>query len=295
MKPKKRERWLLFDCHYLGRRAQHTTGNLSYGGEKTGTIYGFLRTITEMQERFETTNVIFLFDLGVPERVKILPTYKESRFKKMQFATKQEKRIETQYQIQMRELRTMYLPMIGYRNIFAQNGLEGDDLIAFLCDPFLSGFTTTWKPQIVIVSADKDLYQCIRPGVRMWNPATEFMMTRKHFWKTYQIKPHRWADVKAIAGCHGDDVPGVGGVGEITALKYLRGELNDDCDTFRKIGSSKKKIALNRQLVKLPFVGTGTMTIAPDDVSLAGWRQCANSLGMKSILGILPRRCWGSQ
>ena len=51
----------------------------------------------------------------------------------------------------------------------------------------------------------------------------------------YRIKPFEWHKVKAIAGCSSDNVKGVAGVGEITAIKYLKGELKKESKAHQNI------------------------------------------------------------
>ena len=67
----------------------------------------------------------------------------------------------------------------------------------------------------------------------------------------FGLGPWYWGEVKAIAGCDGDNVKGIKGVGETFALKYLKGELSGK--KFEDIEKSKGVIERNRKLVHLPF------------------------------------------
>ena len=96
--------------------------------------------------------------------------------------------------------------------------------------------------------------------------------------------------VKIIAGCSTDEVPGVPGVGEKTAIKYLTGELDKHTKTFKKIATSASfpLYARNRKLIKLPMEGTHRFRLQDDELSEEGWRQVTKLLGMRSIRDRMP-------
>jgi len=271
-------RYLILDSNYLAHRAKYVFGNLSDKGSATGVVYGFLKDLLILRDKFQTNHFVFCWDHPTySERKEMLPTYKQHRDKNLE--TKEEREFELEFQRQVVALQDTYLQLIGFHNIFMQLGYEADDIIAMICknlDPDTENG--------IIVTADQDLYQLICVNVTWYNPKTKEHLNVHSFKKKYGIKPKQWVKVKAIAGCHSDNVPGIPGVGEKTAIKYLRGELNISYKTYQAIKNHWQDIVLrNRRLVELPFPGTISRSLKADKVTQEGWNKVTKALGMKSI------------
>jgi 5'-3' exonuclease len=193
--------------------------------------------------------------------------------------TKAEARFDKVFCQQVERLKSEYLWTIGFTNIFQQGGYESDDLIAAICkslDPA--------KQSAVIITADTDLLQCIRPHIRWYSPRSRQTMSLQAFYKQTGIYPKDWAKLKAIAGCSSDNVKGIPGVGEKTAIKYLTGQLDESHAKYKAIKRGWKKIVLrNKRLVLLPFEGTPVPKLKRDKLSQEGWNKVTRKLGMKSI------------
>ena len=131
---------------------------------------------------------------------------------------------------------------------------------------------------MVIVSTDRDLYQLLRQDrVSVWDPLKKKPVTERSFTMKYGIGPDEWAPVKAIAGC-----PGVKGVGEKTAIKYLTAEMNMNTKTYVKIMKAGDLIARNLKLVELPFAGVRRFVLSrTDEVTKEKWRAVLERLGIK--------------
>ena len=270
-------RYLILDCNYLAHRAKHVFGDLSHEGSMTGVIYGFLKDLLILSERFNTQRFIFCWDSKSSKREKIYPLYKANRTA-IEY-TKEEQEFYKAFQNQMYLLRTEYLPTIGFKNIFYQEGYEADDIMAAIVKDIIPKLE-----EAVIVTADQDLFQCLRSNISIYNAATHEELTLRRFKKAYHIKPKQWAKVKAIAGCTTDNVKGIVGVGEITAIKYLRDRLKESTKKYKDIQIGWKSIVLrNRALVELPFKGTKTPKLVQDSISQKGWNIVTKKLGMKSI------------
>ena len=272
-----KRKYLLLDCDYLAHRAKYVFGDLSDGGSATGVVYGFLKDILTLRERFDTDKFIFCWDSGWSKRAEIYPEYKQNR-KKKEF-TKEEQEFDNAFRDQINALRFVYLPKIGYHNIFFQEGYEGDDIIAMACKSLLCDLE-----EAVIVSADHDLYQLIHRHITCFNPRTREHMTLGGFKRKHNIHPRDWAKVKAIAGCSSDNVAGIEGVGDVTALKYLKKELKTTTKAYQNIQDGWDDIVLrNKPLVKLPFKGTKSIRFEKDNITQEGWDSVCKALGMKSI------------
>ena len=270
--------WLIIDCNFLCHRAKHTTQNLSFEGSATGVIYGVLRSILDLVERYETKHIIFCWDYGKGIREDIYPQYKANRKNRSEELSYEEERFENSFQKQVKKLRREYLKTIGFRNNFKQKGYEGDDVIASVV------IHTPIKDDAIIISADKDLYQLISPTISMYNPITRKTMTSRTFSQKFGIKPKQWATVKALAGCTTDNVIGIKGVGELTAIKYLTNTLGTKGKIFSKIVDEEHHILhTNLPLVRLPLEGTKIFKLRKDKVTQLGWDCVIKKLGMQSL------------
>ena len=274
-------KYLILDCNYLCHRAKHSTRDLSYEGNATGIIYGLLKSLSGFQDLFNTPNFVFCFDSRTSKRKEIYPEYKANRAKKEY--TEEEIEFDKKFRKQIKKLRTTYLPMIGFKNIFIQKGYESDDLMAEICLHIKS------DDEAVIITSDKDLYQCISGNISCYNPQTNKLMTLQRFKKEYGITPNRWGLVKSMAGCTTDNVKGVKGIGEKFAIKYLTGELRKGKKYDALCFPDSVKIEFfNRNLVILPMKGTKGCRLRQDKLSEFGWKEVTKLLGMKSIKDKIP-------
>jgi len=100
--------------------------------------------------------------------------------------------------------------------ILEREGFEADDLICTLVRQAREqGFT------VEIVSGDRDLLALVQEGVAMWDPMKDVRYDPAAIEKKYGVPPAELVDVKALAGDASDNIPGVPGIGEKTALKLI--------------------------------------------------------------------------
>lgn len=275
--------YLILDTNYLCYRSRYAMGSeLSYRGSPTTIIYSFLKTLIALQEQFRTSRLLFCFDSKSSLRKKIYPQYKEKRHSKE--LTDDELEFEKAFRSQVKKLREIYLPKIGYRNIYQAPGFESDDLIARLAMT-IAGLAKRSEDKAVIITADHDLYQMISPNVSVYNPSSGKELTLQGLKKSLGISPRQWTLVKTIAGCPTDGVSGIKGVGEKTAIKYIKDELKTTSKAWKSIKSKEGQTIIERnfQLVWLPFPNTPTLEIREDHLSLTGWKSVCKQLGMRSI------------
>jgi len=279
------KKWLILDCNYLCHRAKYSTPEFAYGGSPTGVIYGFLKYLPVLQEELNSARLVFCWDSKTNKRYKLFPDYKANRRAHRQDEmTAEEIQFEKAFRLQMQMLRRKYLPLIGFSNVFVQKGMESDDIIASLCKNSLGE-----NDSAVIVSSDHDLYQLLCPSVSMYDPINREVFTWRDFKAKYQISPQKFSKVKALAGCNTDNVPGIQGVGEVTACKYIRGILSRTSKIYAKIEDEKDAVLKrNRKLVALPFAGTNVFELRPDTLSKKGWRKVTKMLGMMSLNDRMP-------
>lgn len=268
--------WLVLDCTGLAHRAMHTTGALKYKGVgPTGVLFGFFASILDFQREFQTKHLVFCFDRRGSVRQKLFPDYKLKRRTKTY--TPEEQMMYAGMHKQITALRRVYLPQIGYRNVFSQKGYEADDVIASVCHNLPDG------DEAIVVSSDEDMYQLLSKQIRIWKPVSKQMWSRKRFKNVYGIRPADWAVVKALAGCSTDEVPGIRGIGEKTACQFIAGTLKEGSAKHELILTNQKKILKrNLPLVKLPLDGCKQF-IPKEDGRLGGWRDVLKELGIKSL------------
>lgn len=227
-----------------------------------------------------TNRVAWTFDRGCDKRREIFSQYKRNRHKDQ---SPEERQAFSNLRKQLYRLRTRYLPEIGFKNVLSQDGYEADDIIASVCDNLPKG------EEAIIVSSDEDLFQLLGPRVCMWLLKGK-IVTADSFTRQWGICPAKWPDVKALAGCRGDGVIGIKGVGEKTAVKFLTGKLKPDTKAFQAIVAGTNVWNFNLDLVRLPFVGTEPCHLQEDNVSQGAWDEIMDELGMKSLRRKGPRK-----
>ena len=235
--------YIILDCSYLCHVAKHAMGELSWADKKVGVVFGFLRQVLTIAKTFETNNFIFAWDSKESKRKAIFPQYKSNRHAEK---TVEEKELDAIAYAQFTEIRETVLPYLGVSNNFQVRGYEADDIIAQITKKHIAS-------EFIIVSSDSDLYQLLeRNRVYIYSIKKKEYYTHDNFVNEYGVNPPTWAMVKAIAGCVSDGVPGVVGVGEKTAIKYLKGELKTTTTAYAKIRDFPN-LDRNKQLVTLPY------------------------------------------
>lgn len=136
--------------------------------------------------------------------------------------------------------------------------LEADDLIALCAERFKSA------AQVIVCSHDHDFYQLICPQVKIMNYSGKqgTYYGEAAFRDEFHISPRRFADYKALTGDKSDNIPGIRGVGSITAARLLNrfGGVEDIIAHTGEVRQKKlrrclvegvERMRLNYKLVKL--------------------------------------------
>ena len=237
-----------------------------------------MRMVTSLRISFQTDLVAFCFDHPVLFRRQIFPNYKAhlGRNGDNPEISQEKERVRRVIDNVWKQLRSA-----GFINTFRSSGMESDDLMAKITYTY-SGPREDLRsgPFIVLESSDKDLYQCLSERVILHGSSGT--MTSESFFKTYRIPCRAWARMKAIAGCKTDGVPGIPGIGETTALKYIRGEMRSG-SKYNKIRSTsgQKIIRRNRELVELPLTLCPEVRLDDRDWSEKKWEDLADRLRIK--------------
>jgi DNA polymerase-1 len=222
---------ILIDANNLSYISFHSVGGLSYEDMQTGVIFGFLRSVLTIADKLDDNHIVFCWDSKKSFRKIMYPEYKMNR-KPSSDEDKERRQIINK---QMNILRTEVLPELGFKNNLIATGYEADDLIA----------ECSRKSPCVIVSTDSDLFQLINSDVTIYNPITKKIWTYDGFIDKYTITPTAWIIVKSMMGDNTDNIIGINGVGEKTAIKYITGNLKE--------GKIKDSIEANREVTKTNY------------------------------------------
>ena len=206
------EKVILVDGNNLMFRSYYATvysGNSMKNKEgfPTNALYGFVNMINKIVAEEQPKYIMVAFDIGKTFRHDNYTEYKGGRIEtpddlKMQFPKAKEI---------LEAMGIKYLECAGY---------EADDIIGTLAkmvdknDEYIA----------TIVSSDKDLLQLISNDVevKLLQQKDHIRMNRDVFFETYGIEPNKMIDLKALMGDSSDNIPGVKGIGEKTALKLLQ-------------------------------------------------------------------------
>lgn len=269
--------WLIVDISGMAYRALNTMGKLSNEGAATGVVYGCYLAIKQLMEEYDTQNLVAVFDGGHAFRSQLLPGYKEGRKKRRAEASPEERQARADLVRQLADLRTVHLPACGVRNVLWYGGYEADDII--------SAFVQMLAPEdaAAIVSSDEDLWQCLRPGVQwvsLVKQAKHPKLSYARFVAVHGIEPCQWPHVKAWGGCSSDDIPGLPGVGEKIALKWVRGEIPASSTYYDRFINGVEVFNRNLQLTKLPAAGLPPPQTEIQEKTI-NWEPLLRAIGAK--------------
>lgn len=209
---------IIVDCFNLGWSCGFAMQGLEHEGQPTNVLYGFFRSLLQAGKYIKTpVTMVFAWDSRKSRRKLIFPEYKKKRAER--FLSNEDVARQAAIHNQLDILKDDILLNIGFKNHLHKTGYEADDIIACVsqqCD----------FDEVLIVSTDNDLLQLLDDNVSIYSPKTSKLMTKLDFVDKYKIQPSEWALVKAMAGCSSDEVPGIPGIAEKSALDYLTGNLS---------------------------------------------------------------------
>jgi len=255
--------------------------SLSYDGEGTAIIYGFLNQIFYFQGFDKADRIIFCWDSKFSKRTDLFPKYKYKRRQDKANYTEEEKVAHKSRHRQFKLLRTRILPALGFNNIFYQEGYEGDDMVASTVINIPPGVFAK------IIARDKDLFQLITNNVTMYDWIEGRVITMEWLYENYGVYPDLWPDIMALSGCSTDEVPGISGIGKTSAIKFLTAKLKHSTKAYQKIVNGCDEIELSRILTTLPFEGANVYKVRKDECQPSMMKHVARQYGLNSYLNRL--------
>ncbi len=202
---------LLIDGHSQAYRAFFgmKTPLSTRTGELTGAVFGFARKLLSVIKEYKPDEVAVAFDLGDTWRHSTFRDYKATRDAMPDEMRTQMKRIEEM-------IRAFNIPIVTYPDY------EADDVLGTL-----SRQAAEAETHVLILTGDRDMFQLIGERVQILytpggpNPTTTiYGLTELD--ERYALTPTQFIDLKALTGDSSDNIPGVPGVGEKTAVKFLK-------------------------------------------------------------------------
>lgn len=235
-------------------------------GQPTNAVFGFTSMVINMLKDVAPTHVAVAFDVSRKSfRTDRFPDYKGTRT-----ATPPEFKGQV-------ELIDQVLDALGIATYRAE-GYEADDIIATLTSQAVGeGFT------VEIITGDRDSFQLVTDHVTVLYPRKGVSdlarMTPESIHEKYGLTPPQYPDFAALRGDPSDNLPGIAGVGEKTAVKWLTtygslAELVDHADEIGgKVGESLRasigQVLLNRELTEL--LTDVPLPSGPESCAWTGW------------------------
>lgn len=244
---------LLLDGFNLAFRSYYALPDLTRAdGFPTGGLHGWIKTFWKLEDMEQPDLIVAFFDEeGSDRHQTLLPDYKANR-------TEMPEPLAQQIPIMKDIARLLGWPVIS------RPGIEADDLIASAATRLASE-----GHHIVIVSADKDLGQCVNDHISQLLPAPT--ANPRLGWRRldpagvqekFGVSPAQVPDYLALIGDTSDNIPGLAGVGPKTAVKWIAAHHTLEAiiqnahqltpPRFRAIVSAEAdRLRLNLQLVTL--------------------------------------------
>ena len=228
-------------------RAYHALPPLTNSkGKPTGAVKGVINMMRRLQKDYPQSTVVVVFDAkGKTFRDEIYSDYKAHRPPMPDDLREQ---IAPIHEI----IQAMGLPML------IVDGVEADDVIGTLAVQ-----ATAAEQPVIISTGDKDIAQLVNEHITLINTMNNTTMDRAGVIEKFGISPELIIDYLALLGDKSDNIPGVPGVGEKTALGLLQGIGGlDDIYTrldevaglgFRGAKTMSPKLAENKELAYLSY------------------------------------------
>lgn len=239
---------LVIDGNSIANRAFYgikvlTTKNGTY----TNALVGFMNILSKLEEAEKPDEVAIAFDLKAPTfRHKRYDGYKAQR-----------KGMPEELAQQMPVLKEL-LTALGYRLVTCE-GYEADDILGTL-----AAACRARGDECVLATGDRDSFQLIGGGVTVcYEGMKEVHMDEAAVREKYGVEPPQLIDVKSLMGDASDNIPGVAGVGEKTALALIQqfgslegvyGHIDDPSikkGVRDKLLRDKEQAAMSRELAEI--------------------------------------------
>lgn len=251
---------VIIDGKSVFYRGYYAMGNLSTAeGVPTSGVYGFATIAMEIVKKLKPNKVVVAWDkahTSTAKRLAIYPEYKAGRVKPPE-----------DFYAQIPYLKELILAL-GWDFLEADE-YEADDIIGTLARQA----DEKHDYMTYIVSSDLDMLQIVDENTKMYRLLKGFSnieeMDIQAIEEKYGILKSQFLDLKALKGDNSDNIPGVPGIGEKTAVKLLNqyGDIQGIYDHIEEItGSTRKKLIDGKDSALMSYRLAKIMTDAPVDL-----------------------------
>jgi DNA polymerase-1 len=270
---------------YVYRAFYAIKGLTNSRGLPTNATYGFTNMLFKIIRERSPDGIVVSFDSPVPtERHRIFDAYKAHRPETPGELVQQLpyiRRIVNALQIR----------------IFEMPGYEADDILCTIAKK-----AGREGAQVFIVTADKDMLQVVSDSIRIYDPVKNRVLDETYVKEKYGIGPERIPEFMALTGDAVDNIPGVKGVGEKTAVELLTGctdleEILNHPDRIKK-EKVRKLVADNVEIVRMSRKLATVETDIQVDVESSeyavkppDWQELLSlfrELEFTSLMGLIP-------
>lgn len=232
-------------------------------GEPTGAMYGVLNMLKSLISQVQPSHIAVVFDAkGKTFRDEMFEQYKSHRPPMPDDLRKQ---IQPLHDI----IRALGIPLLVIE------GVEADDVIGTLAVA-----ASKVNQKVLISTGDKDMAQLVDDNIMLINTMNNTLLDREAVIEKYGIPPELIIDYLALMGDSADNIPGVAGVGEKTALGLLQG-----------IGSMAEIYANLDKVAELPIRGAkklGDKLLAEKEMADLSYRLA--TIKTDVVLDITPEQ-----
>src|SRR5437763_6355878 len=244
MASKKSKLFLIDGSNNVYRSYFAIRGLTNSAGLATNAVYGFTTTLKKLLKDHDPGYIAVAFDIGSAKtRHEAFADYKKDR-------RPMPDDLAVQLPCVNEVLDGFHIPAIGVED------WEADDLIGTLaCTGRDRGF------DVVIATSDKDFFQLVGDGIRLYHTGREVLYDAKGVEETFGVPPDKVVEVMALMGDAIDNIPGVPGIGEKGAKSLIQqyGSLEavyEHLDELKpgqrkKLEEGREKAFLSRELARI--------------------------------------------
>lgn len=240
---------MLIDGHALAYRAYHAFPPLTTDkGELVNAVYGFARILLTVLKDLQPQYLCVSFDLPKPT------------FRHTQYVAYKAQRAEMPTDLQTQIERIKELVTVMNIPTYAVEGYEADDVIGTIARQAIED-TQDAIDHVLIVTGDRDAFQLVTDQVHVYMPPrgkdafyTDFGIAEVT--EKMGIGPHQIIDYKALCGDASDNIPGIRGIGDKTAVRLLQAfgtadGIYEAMKTPEKLTEEQKKLLTPKTIEKL--------------------------------------------
>lgn len=225
--------FLIIDSNALIHRAYHALPYLTTKkGEIVNAVYGFLLVFLKITKELQPDFIAAAFDFPAP-------TFRHKKYKKYKA-----KRPPTPKELFQQIPKVKEALRVFNIQVFEKQGIEADDIIGTIAVSVLKKQVLP-KIEIIILSGDSDMFQLVNSQTKVYTlrrgVKDVVLYDKKLVKEKFQgLEPKQLLDFKSLKGDPSDNIPGVTGIGEKTAIKLLL-EFNSLDNLYQEIKKNSKK------------------------------------------------------